>query len=44
MNSPNNHKSSLPAWQLAKMRRMIGDRWKEVWEIVESRLQHNFDT
>lgn len=37
MNYLDNHKRNLSAWQLAKMKAIIRDRWKEVWEIVLTR-------
>lgn len=36
-NTHNSHKNRLPNWQSEKMRRLIEERWSEVWEIVIAR-------
>lgn len=38
MNITNNRDTNkVPSWQSAKMRMIIQDRWKEVWQFVEAR-------
>ena len=29
--------NSIPTWQSRKMKRLIAERWQEVWSIVEAR-------
>lgn len=33
----NNRKSSIPQWQSEKMKILIVERWKEVWQVIEAR-------
>ena len=35
--SKNNRKNAIPQWQIDKMKTIIGDRWQEVWEVVNLR-------
>ena len=37
----NNQVPSVPQWQSDKMRMILADRWKEVWEVVETRAKKN---
>ena len=29
--------NNIPTWQSRKMKRLIAERWQEVWSIVEAR-------
>ena len=33
----NNPRNTIPSWQSHKMKRLIAERWQEVWSIVEAR-------
>jgi hypothetical protein len=33
--------NSIPSWQSRKMRRLITERWSEVWQIVEARKENS---
>ncbi|MGB5636519.1 MAG: hypothetical protein WBM44_17590 [Waterburya sp.] len=35
----NNRKNIVPPWQSEKMKTLIIERWREVWQIVEAREQ-----
>ena len=38
MNRDNNdRRNTIPSWQSRKMKRLIAERWQEVWSIVEAR-------
>lgn len=32
-----NRGSQLPQWQSEKMRRLIEEKWSEIWSVVEAR-------
>lgn len=44
MSKPKNSQVyNIPRWQSEKMRMILFDRWKEVWEVVETRAKNHRD-
>jgi hypothetical protein len=44
MSKPNDsRRSSIPYWQLTRMRMIIRDRWTEIWEVVKERELWNHE-
>ena len=41
--SKNNQASSIPRWQSSKMKKLLTERWQEVWQEVETRVKNNGD-
>ena len=42
-NLKQNQVCDAPRWQSNKMKMILADRWKEVWEVVETRAKNNSD-
>ena len=42
-NLKQNQVYDAPRWQSNKMKMILADRWKEVWEVVENRAKNNSD-
>ena len=42
-NLEQNQVDDAPKWQSNKMKMILADRWKEVWEVVETRAKNNSD-
>ena len=32
--------NNIPSWQSRKMKRLIAERWQEVWQIVKAREEN----
>ena len=38
----NYRQNTIPSWQSRKMKRLIAERWQEVWSIVKARDKKNY--
>ncbi len=39
----NERASGIPRWQSDRMKKLLTERWQEVWQVVETRVKNNGD-